>query len=129
MQEIAHIHMAAQLLQKYENKEWQQIIPGGDFPALLKLQSNIPYVRNILENTVCNTSKKEKYTEASSLSEDSDFNKFQDVVNETINKTPSHEIIETYTEKKDEDYRFEIEPHPIKELQDKTKDNTKIGRK
>lgn len=39
-QEIAHLHRAAALLAQYENKQWQQVIPGGTFPKLLKFQDN-----------------------------------------------------------------------------------------
>lgn len=127
-QEVGHLHKAAELLQKYENKDWQEVIPVGDFPELLKLQSNIPYVRKILENTVNDTSDKESYAKVLALPKNSDFNNFQNVVNKTVGKTPSHEIIKLYIEKNDEDYRFETGPHPIEELQDKTSDNTSIGR-
>ena len=30
-QEVAHLHKAAELLARYENKQWQQVIPGGHF--------------------------------------------------------------------------------------------------
>lgn len=36
IQEVAHLHKAVELLQKYENKDWNEIIPGGDFPQLFK---------------------------------------------------------------------------------------------
>lgn len=129
IQEVAHLHKAAQLLQKYENKEWQQVIPGGDFPELLKLESNIPYVRNILQNTVTITSKKEDYVDVLSLKEDSDFFKFQDSIIGKIEDVTSHKVIKNYIEKNGEDYRFETDLNPIKELQDRTKDNTTLGRK
>lgn len=128
-QEVAHLHKATQLLQKYENKEWQQILPGGDFPKLLKLESNISYVRDILANTVTTTSNKEDYIDTSSLSQNSDFFRFQDKVNKISSNVPSHEIIKNYIKNNNEDYRFETEPNPIKELQNRKKDNITIGRK
>lgn len=33
--EVAHLHYAKELLLKYEGKEWQQVIPTGEFPELL----------------------------------------------------------------------------------------------
>ena len=42
---------------------------------------------------------------------------------------PSHEVIENYIQKNGEDYRFETKENPIKELQERTKDNTTVGRK
>ncbi len=128
IQEVAHLHKAAELLQKYENKDWQQVISDGNFPKLLKLESNIEYIRNILASTVNNTSDKESYIKVSSLSKESDFFKFQNKINENVNEVPSHQIIETYIEKNGKDYRFETKPHPLKELQDRTKDNISLGR-
>ena len=46
--EIGHLHKAAELLKKYENKEWEEVIPCGDFPAPLSLHENIEYVRAVL---------------------------------------------------------------------------------
>lgn len=50
--EISQLHKAAELLKKYENKEWQQVIPNDEFPQLLELRPNVDYVRNILKETV-----------------------------------------------------------------------------
>ena len=38
-QEVLHLHMAADLLKKYERKDWQQVIPSEIFPSCL---SSIP---------------------------------------------------------------------------------------
>ena len=59
--EVAHLHKAAELLQKYENKAWQEVIPDGCFPELLKLGPNVEYVRRILCNTVSYTAVREDY--------------------------------------------------------------------
>ena len=50
--EVGHLHKAAQLLQKYEGKEWQQVLPQGEFPELLRFAPQIDYVRKVLKNTV-----------------------------------------------------------------------------
>ena len=52
MQEIAHLHKAAELLKEYEKKEWQQVIPQGEFAKPLVLKENIDYVRNVIENSI-----------------------------------------------------------------------------
>ena len=70
--EINHLHKAAELLKKYEGKEWQEVIPCGDFPAPISLHENIEYVRNVLGNTVQFTSKKEEYVRVESLPVDSE---------------------------------------------------------
>jgi rubrerythrin len=50
--EIGHLHKAAELLKKYEKKEWQQVISDGEFPAPISLHENVEYVRTVLKNTV-----------------------------------------------------------------------------
>lgn len=50
--EITHLHRAVDLLKKYENKDWYEVIPDGEFPAPLSLHENIEYVRKILGDTV-----------------------------------------------------------------------------
>ena len=32
MQEISHLHKAAELLEKYEGKEWQQVLNSANSP-------------------------------------------------------------------------------------------------
>lgn len=127
--EVAHLHKAVELLQKYEGKEWQQVIANGEFPELLKFKSNIDYIRNVLRNTVQETSKLENYVDISSLSENDEFLRFQSIVNSNIDIVPSHDVIEKYINKNGEDYRFETVPHPIEELRNRKKDNTSVGRK
>ena len=127
-QELVHLHMAAELLRKYEGKEWQQVIPDGEFPAPLRLESNIPYVRTVLENTVQNTAQREIYVSVCTLPENADFFIYQNIVNENPQDEMGHRVIEDYIEKKGRDYRFEIAENPIPELRDRTNDNIAVGR-
>ncbi|MCX8074537.1 MAG: hypothetical protein N2749_03015 [Clostridia bacterium] len=127
-QEVSHLHKVAELLKKYENKEWQQVIPNGEFPQLLKLGPNVEYVRNILKNTVNLTDNKEEYIGVDKLPQNADFFKYQDIVNKDISKVPSHIVIDDYINKKGEDYRFEVDKNPIIELQNRKVDNTSVGR-
>ena len=92
--EINHLHKAAELLKKYEGKEWQEVIPCGDFPAPISLHENIEYVRNVLGNTVQFTSKKEEYARVESLPVDSEFFRIQAQINSTTEIVPSHNVIE-----------------------------------
>ena len=129
LQEVSHLHKAVKLLQEYENKDWEQVIPGGEFPKLLRLEPNVEYVRDVLCNTVDNTSDKDGYTKVSALGEDADFFKLQNKVNKNINNVPSHEIIQSYINEKGKDYRFEMKDHPLRALQNRSEDNTTLGRK
>ena len=126
-QEIAHLHKAAQLLERFEGKHWQQVIPNAEFPAPLRLESNIPYVRAVL-GTVQNTYKDKNPVPIQSLESADPFFAYQDIVHENADSTASHQVIETYIRKNGQDGRFETAPHPVHELQDRTCDNTQIGR-
>jgi len=126
-QEIAHLHKAAQLLEQYEHRHWQQVIPNPEFPAPLKLESNIPYVRGVL-TTVQNTYKDRNPVPVQSLERADPFFAYQDIVHESTDQVASHQVIEQTINKFGRDYRFETAPHPVCELQNRTEDNTRIGR-
>lgn len=127
-QEIAHLHHAANLLKKYEKKEWQQLIPDGTFPELLKLHENKAYIRDVLKNTVHLTSKGDAYPEVSSLNGEDDFFRFQSQVNSDDAKVPSHKVIHQYIAANQMDYRYETDKHPIDAFTNRTCDNTSVGR-
>ncbi len=127
--EITHLHKASQMLEKYENKHWQEVIKGGEFPSPISLHENVEYVRKILDDTVQFTSCKEGYKKVKDLPENADFFKFQDVINPTTDIVPSHCVIETRIRNRGKDYRFEVAENPVIELRNREKDNTSVGRK
>ena len=126
-QEIAHLHKAAKLLEQYEHKHWQQVIPNPEFPAPLRLESNIPYVRSLL-TTVQNTYKDKAPVPVQLLECADPFFAYQDIVHESTEQVASHQVICQTIQRFARDYRFETAPHPVKELQNRTQDNTRIGR-
>ena len=126
--EVAHLHKAAELLRKYENKDWQEVIEDGCFPELLKLGPNIEYVRNILEDTVSYTSVRENYLPLKDVPKDFDFYTYQGIVNCNVPCVPSHLVIDEYIRKNGCDYRFEVCENPIKLLRNRRCDNTCVGR-
>ena len=126
--EIAQLHKAAELLKKYEGKEWQEVIPDGEFPAPLSLHENIEYVRGILGSTVQYTGLKEDYAKVEELGKDADFFTWQKITNPKTDIVPSHLVIEKRICRAGKDYRFEVAPNPVEELRCRTKDNTKVGR-
>ena len=127
--EISHLHKAVELLKKYEGKDWQEVIPCGDFPAPISLHENVEYVRNVLGNTVQYTSKREDYVKVNCLPADADFFRFQDIVNPTTQIVPSHCVIQEYIRRHGADYRFQVAPSPVPELRNRRMDNTTVGRK
>ena len=128
-QEIAHLHSAVELLNKYENKSWEEVIPDGTFPELLSLHENKEYVRKVLSKTVTLTGDRESYTDVNNLSENADFFKYQKKVNSKPEEERGHVIIEDHIQKYGEDYRLQDKEHPIKCLRSRTEDNYCLGTK
>lgn len=126
--ELTHLHNAVELLQKYENKVWQQVIPKGEFPELLAFHSNIDYIRDVLKNTVTLTAKGEGYSEVSELPADAKFFEYNSEVNVKDSDVASHCVIKKYISDNDKDYRFQTAEHPVEELRDRRHDNTTVGR-
>lgn len=127
--EITHLHRAVELLKKYENKDWYEVIPDGEFPAPLSLHENIEYVRRILGDTVQFTSVKEEYYKVNELPDDADFFKYQNIINPNVDIVPSHKTIEEYIRHYGMDYRYQVAPSPVEELRNRRVDNTTVGRK
>ncbi|PWM75230.1 MAG: hypothetical protein DBX59_02035 [Bacillota bacterium] len=126
--EISHLHKAAELLKKYDKKEWRQVIANGDFPEPLSLHENIEYVRSVLKNTVQFTASGEEYEKVEKLEKNAPFFSFQKKINPAPKDTPSHMVIDAYIRKNGKDYRWSVKPNPVKELQCATEDNTDVGR-
>lgn len=126
-QEVAHLHCAANLLKKYEGKTWQQVIPKGAFPPLLRLVPSKEYVRAALAQ-VRRTSQREDYCNVAELADDADFFRYQDRVNRGLSALQSHAIVRDYIAHNGSDYRYEEKPHPIAALAPRTRDNTQVGR-
>jgi len=111
-QEVSHLHIAKDLLRKYEKKDWEQLIPKGDFPELLSLHSCKDYIRQQLE-TVSLTADRENYVDVATKSKDSDFFTYQNIVNSKTANVASHKVIDDYIDKKGIDYRYQIAEHPV----------------
>ncbi|MCM1438157.1 MAG: hypothetical protein NC131_02940 [Roseburia sp.] len=126
--EIAHLHKAAELLEKYEGKNWQEVIKDGEFPAPVSLHENIAYVRDILGSTVQFTSVKEDYEKVCALPADADFFRYQKKINLTPDIEPGHIVINAHIKRFGQDYRYETAPNPVTELRCRRVDNTSVGR-
>ena len=125
-QEIAHLHKAASMLEQYEGKHWQQIIPNAEFPAPIVLESNIPYVRSVL-TTVQNTGKGDGIVPVQSLDAADPFFAYQSLARGGDVPVASHAVIDQTVMKLGRDYRYETAPHPVGMLQERTQDNTAVG--
>jgi len=126
--EISHLHKAAKLLEKYENKHWQQVIPDGKFPRPLSLHENIDYVRDVLADTVQFTGHREEYERLENLPHDADFFRHQKLLIPDVDIVPSHLVIDKHIQLCGKDYRYETKPNPHNALQDRFYDNVTVGR-
>jgi len=127
-QEIAHLHQAARLLAEYEQKQWDQVIPEGTFPKPLDFQDTREYVRKILNDQIELTADRETLKNVKDLPNGHSFLQYQDKVNHDVKSVSSHTVIDHHQQMKGEDYRYEDKEHPVKALQDRTKDNVSIAR-
>ncbi len=126
--ELMHLNIAKALLRDYEGEDWRQVLPEGNFPAPLTLESNIDYVRCVLANTVNLTALREDYVPVCDLPANDTFADYQRQVNVPLRDVTSHTVIEEYIRRNGRDYRFEIAPNPIPDLRNRTQDNTQVGR-
>ncbi len=126
-QEISHLHKAAELLAKYENKQWEQFIPGP-FPKLLQFHDTRDYVRKILAEQMELTADKETLKNVHDLPANHTFFMYQDKINHDVNAVASHLVIDRHQKLKGEDYRAEVKPHPVEALRNRKIDNTSIAR-
>jgi len=126
--EVAHLKRVAELLKKYEKKEYKDVIPETEFPKLLKFGENKEYIREVLK-TAGVTSVKEKYVDVDELPDNHRFFTHLKTINCDKDCVASHVVIDNYIEKYGKDYRYEEKAHPVKGLQNRKKDNITIGAK
>ena len=127
-QEVGHLQKAAALLEQYEGKQWQQVIPNGEFPQLLQLHPNKEYIRQILGNTVWNTAVIGGYQDVRQLPLDAPFCTYQKQVNNNPACEPAHQTIEKHICQYGKDYRYQQGPSPAPQLDCRTQDNIWVGR-
>lgn len=129
LEECGHLQKAAELLEKYEGKSWQQMFTdGGAFPKRLRFGENKDYVRKVLEETGEYTAKLESYDKVSNMPKDAPFFTYNSAVNKPVGSVASHEVIQKHIEKFGQDYRYEEKENPIQELRNRKKDNTDFAR-
>lgn len=130
LEECGHLQYVASLLLKYEGKPWQALYPdGGEFPELLQFEGNIEYIRDVINKTINYTRQGEDYELVNKLPDDANYFRYQKMNIKKTENLPSHKVIENHIKEFGTDYRYETKKHPIKELQDRTQDNTNIARK
>ena len=113
--EMEHLHMAAELLQQYEDKDAESLLPS-EFPTLIRFQSNKEYVRDIIAAQIDLTADGTAYRPVSSLPDSARYFTWQRLVN-VDGSAPSQRVIEQHIDRHGQDYRLETEgPHPVEEF-------------
>ncbi len=125
--EVAHLHRAADLLQKHEGKPWQSVVPG-EFPALLRFHDTRAYVRQVLRDQIDQTGDKEEYRNVNDLPNEHTFFFYQGKLNGAGDHTPSHRVIQEHQAMFGQDYRSENGANPVPGLADRACDNACIAR-
>ena len=128
-QELTHLKIASEMLYKYEGRNYEQLfVLGAEFPELIKLRSNVDYIKNVMKS-VRLTAVKENFVDIKDVKDSADFFNYQGIVNKNEERVATHEVIDKFIKKNGEDYRFEKGESVEKTLRDRTKDNTALGRK
>ena len=128
MQEVAHLRYAAELLRKYDGKEYQEVIPKASFPELLFITEQKEYVRSVLKDTVLETGMREDFAKIDALGDSFDFFEYQKRVNGSATEVASHEVVEKHIKELGEDYRYQVKEHPVVALRKRDEDNYVLGR-
>jgi len=114
--EIEHLHRAAEMLQQYEGREAESLLPSAGFPERIQFQSNKNYVRDILASQIHLTADGNMYKPVGTLPDSHRYFAWQRQVN-VDGSAPSQWVVEAHIDHQGQDYRLETEgPHPVEEL-------------
>ncbi len=125
--EISHLTAARKLLEKFDGKDYEEVIPDPEFPEPLSLHENVDYVREILANSVQFTGHLEDYKDISDLREYDRYFSYNEKINAPIDGAASHKVIENRIAIKGEDYRFLRREYPLSAQNDRKKDDVTVG--
>lgn len=121
--ELSHIQKIAAMIGKANGE--RPLLPP--YPKRLRLHANKGFIRDMLQQ-IGVTARREQYMPVGALAKGADFFRYQKKMCGAGESLPSHLIIEHMLKETGGDYRFEIAPHPIEALRDRTRDLTDIGR-
>ncbi len=113
--EIEHLHIAAELLQQYEGRDAESLLPSR-VPTLTKFESNKDYIRDVIASQIDLTADGNMYRPTSELDDSANYFAWQRLVN-VDGSAPSRQVIDQHIDRHGRDYRLETEgPHPVEEL-------------
>jgi rubrerythrin len=112
--EIGHLQNALELYKKYEKRDPAEFLPK-ELPPPLLFESNVEYIRGVLESQIDLTANGTEFVPVNDLPEDHRYHTYQKLVNK--GKVPSEAVIKEHVKENQEDYRFETKKHPVKRFQ------------
>jgi rubrerythrin len=115
--ELGHLRDAMEMYKKHAGKDPAEFIPKT-IPQPTNFQSNIQYVRRILDEQILLTAKGTEYVPVTALSPGYRYFHYNTAVNGEW--VPSVETVEEHIQKQGQDYRMTARPHPIYAFQDRT---------
>lgn len=113
--ELGQLHVAAQLLRKYEGVEAAELLPPALPEKPITFESNIDYVRDVLADEIDLRADGTEYVAVQDLPRNHRYFEYQRRVNEGGN--PTEEVIDMVREERGREIRDELRgEHPIKDL-------------
>lgn len=116
--EIGHLHNALQLYRKFERKDPEEFLPAKMPPGLV-FESNVEYVREVLESQMELTADGTEFVPIGDLPEDHRYYDYQGMVNK--GKIPSEAVIKQRVKEEGADYRFETDEHSVDRFRNRKK--------
>lgn len=120
--EVSHIRKAERMLQAAGRP-----FDTPPFPAPLRLAPCKGYVRDILQAAGV-TARRESYAPVGQLPEGADYFRYQQRVCVPEEEVPSHAVVSRLIAATGSDYRYEIAPHPLEALRNRSQDSLQVGR-
>jgi hypothetical protein len=110
-QEIEHLRLAGEMMKKHEKRDPEELLPGK-FPKPTIFQSNIDYVREVMERETDYNALETEFLPPDKFPGDGRYGKYQDAVNGT--EIPSELVIQQHMKKMGSEYRQELQgEHPV----------------
>jgi hypothetical protein len=115
--EIGQLHAACELLKTFEGRDPEEILPPSLPEVAVTFESNIDYVRSVLEATVDLRQDGYGYADVDEMPAGHRLLEFQGQINRGT--VPSEEVIRRNAEANGRDYRDEVGgPNPVIDLRE-----------
>jgi hypothetical protein len=115
--EIGHLHDAVEMYKSVARKDPEEFIPMT-MPQPTTFESNIQYVRKVLEEQTQLTARQQDYVNVHELPQDHRYFQWRQAVNG--DSVPSNAAVQTHIDQQGQDYRFTTAEHPVAAYRQRT---------